>query len=138
MRSNFATLLKEDRHWHVLNINSASMGYLNLRLHLVIFHAMKMPYPKSVILHCINAVEYSIKPKDPATMEGGPPIQYHEQHLLLDQPGLQCEPGGDGEVFNPPLKLSLLILDQSHIIAEKFEIEMPPPKSAVTQPAVAQ
>jgi len=31
-------------------------------------------------------------------------------------------PGGDGEEFRPPLTLKVLILDQSHVIAEKFEI----------------
>jgi hypothetical protein len=60
-------------------------------------------------------------------MEGGPPIQYHEEHPLLNQQALQYEPGCDGKLFDPPRKFSLLILDQTHIIAEKFEIEEPPP-----------
>jgi len=50
-------------------------------------------------------------------------MKFHEEHPLLDTDHLQMVPGGDGEVFNPPLKLKLLILDQSHIIAERFEIE---------------
>ena len=31
--------------------------------------------------------------------------------------------GGDGDIFNQPLKLGVLIFDQSYVIAEKFEIE---------------
>jgi hypothetical protein len=57
------------------------------------------------------------------TIEGGPAVEYHEEHELLRSEHLQLVPGGDGEVFNPPLKLSVLIFDQSHVIAEKFEIE---------------
>jgi hypothetical protein len=32
-------------------------------------------------------------------------------------------PGGDGEQFDPPLRLGALLLDQSYVVAEKFEIQ---------------
>jgi len=62
---------------------------------------------------------------NPATIEGGPKIKYYETHKLLENGGLQMIPGGDGRLFDPPLKLGLLILDQSYVIAEKFEMEEP-------------
>ena len=60
---------------------------------------------------------------NPAIIEGGPLVEYRQEHELLNQKGLQLIPGRDGEVFNPPVKLCLLILDRSYVIAEKFEIE---------------
>ena len=68
-------------------------------------------------------MEYSIRPTNPNTIEGGPLVEFYEQHELLNAPRLQLIPGGDGEIFNPPLKLGVLIFDQSYVIAEKFEIE---------------
>jgi hypothetical protein len=56
-------------------------------------------------------------------LRGGPVIEFYEQHQLLDEERLQGVPGGDGEVFNPPLKFQLLILDQTYVIAERFEVE---------------
>jgi hypothetical protein len=55
----------------------------------------------------------------------------YNQHQMLDNNKLQLVPGGDGEVFAPPFKLKLLILDQSYVIAEKFEVDesFPPPKA---------
>jgi len=36
---------------------------------------------------------------------------------------LQYKPGDDGERYDPPLKLKLLKLDQSHVIAQQFTFE---------------
>jgi hypothetical protein len=71
---------------------------------------------------CTNVSDYSIRPRDPNTYEGGPPLEWHEHHRLLDSPGLQMIPGGDGEEFSPPRKLSVLVLGHSYVIAETFEI----------------
>ncbi len=98
-----------------------------LRLHLCVI-AFSFPGGSPPVFHelkitCSNAVEYYIRPKDPNTIEGGPCIHFYEQHQLLDDKRLQGVPGGDGEVFKPPLKLQLLILDQTYVIAERFEVE---------------
>jgi hypothetical protein len=62
---------------------------------------------------------------NPAIMMGGPVIELHEKHLLLEQSHLQMIPGGDGEIYRPPVPLKLLGLDQSYVIAERFELRTP-------------
>lgn len=104
-------------------IRWADMRHLTLRLLITLHKHPKSQLPNHLTILCTNAVEYSIRPKDRNTIEGGPLIEYYEDHTLLQDPGLQMIPGGDGEVFNPPLKLALLMLDQSYVIAEKFAIE---------------
>ena len=100
-------------------------GFMRLRLAVVIVadRGINPPEVKFCEIVCSNAVDYSIRPKNPAIIEGGPLVEFYEKHHLLENGKLEMVPGGDGEVFDPPLKLRLLILDQSHVIAEKFEIE---------------
>jgi hypothetical protein len=49
-------------------------------------------------------------------------MEFYERHPLLAREELQYVPHGDGKRFEPALKLALLVLDQSHFIAERFEI----------------
>ena len=114
----------------VLEIRYATMSYLGLRLALHLDNRRNQALPHSPTILCTNAVEYSIRPPDPNTVMGGPLVEFHETHELLLAPHLQMVPGGDGEVFDPPLKLGLLICDQTYVIAEKFEIEDPVPAPA--------
>ncbi len=72
---------------------------------------------------CANAVDYVIRPRNPNCIEGGPRIELHDHHPWLEDPRLQSVPGGDGEDFDPPLKLKLLVLEQCHVFAEKFQIQ---------------
>jgi hypothetical protein len=123
VNQNLATLLKEEPHrLRVLEILAAKMGYLALTLQVHVSDYPKCDY-RFVEITCTNAVDYSIRPPNPATIEGGPLIEYHEQHPLIEACG-QMIPGGDGEQFNPPLRLSALLLAQSHVIAEKFQIRI--------------
>lgn len=106
-------------------IMGTTTRYLNLKLHVrveVVSKETLQPL-QFVEIICTNAVDYVIRPRDPNCLEGGPLIELHEQHPWLDHPGLQGVPGGDGEMFDPPLKFRLLILEQTHVIAEKFEIQ---------------
>ncbi|MBN9692819.1 MAG: sel1 repeat family protein [Verrucomicrobia bacterium] len=84
---------------------------------------LKRPFEEMVVSEIVgvNAVDYSIRPRNPLIIEGGPELEFYDEHPLLNSPHLQLVPGGDGEVFRPPLQLKLLILDQSHIIAERFQ-----------------
>ena len=82
---------------------------------------------------CEGPVDYTLRPPNPATLMGGPHMKFHEQHPLLDDPQFQFRPGDDGERYDPPLKLKLLILDQSQIIAQRFLLEEPP-KTPVQKP----
>jgi hypothetical protein len=122
MNQNLATFLREEpERLRVLSIHAAKMGYLTLHLHVLVAGFPKCGYAH-VNLVCTNVVDYAIRPSDPATIEGGPLIEFHEQHPLIDACG-QMIPGGDGDQFDPPLKLSVLLLDQSYVVAEKFEIQ---------------
>jgi len=47
-------------------------------------------------------------------------MQYFETHPLLDSVYRGVPHTDDGEVFPSKLKFKLLIIDQSHIIAERF------------------
>lgn len=124
MNQDLGVLIKADSHrLQIFEIQRAQIGYLTLRLIVLTSSiARRHSFPQISEIICSNAVDYSIRPTDPNLIEGGPLMEFHEQHPLLDAGHLQMVPGGDGEVFNPPLKLKLLILDQSHIIAEKFEL----------------
>jgi hypothetical protein len=128
MNRDFVKMIQDNPNglW-ILGIRRADMRYLTLRLAITLHSHPNRENPNHLTILCRNAVEYSIRPKDPNTIEGGPHIEFYEDHNLLHNPGLQMIPGGDGEVFNPPLKLALLMLDQSYVIAEKFEIEGNPP-----------
>jgi hypothetical protein len=74
-------------------------------------------------IYAFGTADYSIRPPDPARIEGGPDIVFSTDDLRLAAPSLQQIPGGDGEAYDPPKRYQLLKLDQSWIIAERFEIE---------------
>jgi hypothetical protein len=108
----------------ILGIHGAEMGYLALRLKVHLENGQFAWYlncPVHII--CANAVAYSIQPTNPNTLMGGPLIEYHTEHELLNNGNLQMIPGTDGEVFKPPLKFALLIMDQSYVIAETFVVQ---------------
>ena len=124
MKQDFAKLIKDNPDClRALEIHSATMAHLRLCLAVHMENRRNPNLPRRPIIFCTNAVEYSIRPVNPNTYQGGPLVEFHEQHELLNAPHLQMIPGGDGEIFNPPLKLGVLIFDQSYVIAEKFEIE---------------
>jgi hypothetical protein len=128
MNQDLGTIIRADpRRLRILEIFRVGMGYL--KLHLTLHIGDYKGEFRFLEILCTNAVDYVIKPPNPAIIHGGPLIEYYEEHPRLNGPGMQCIPGGDGEQFNPPLKFKLLVLDQSQVIAEKFEI-LPGPKPA--------
>ena len=74
-------------------------------------------------IYAIHEQDYAIRPEDPNILAGGPPIKFSTDDPRLSDPGLQYISGGDGEVYNPPRRFQLLELNQTWIIAERFEIE---------------
>ncbi len=127
MERDFAKMITEEPlRFRVLRIRLADMLYLKVRLTIIIWKTLDRSFPGHVTILCTNAVDYSIRPPRPSTIEGGPLIEYYEEHELLKNEHLQMIPGGDGKVFNPRLKFGLLMLDQSYVIAERFEIVDPP------------
>lgn len=125
MKPDFATIIKANPlAMRALAISWVTLGHLRVRLALVMATSHNPQIPSYPIILCANAVDYIIRPMNPATIMGGPLVEYHDTHELLNRPLLQYVPGGDGEEFDPPLKLGLLMFDQSYVIAEKFEVEV--------------
>ena len=81
-------------------------------------------------IHAFGTADFALRPPNPATVMGGPEILWSKDDPRLAAPGLQYIPGGDGDTYNPPRQYQLLELDQSWIIAERFEIE-PLPQTRV-------
>lgn len=130
MKQDFAKLIKDNPDaLRALEIHHATMAHLRLRLAIHLDNRRNPELPRRPVILCTNAVEYSIRPMDSNTYVGGPLVEFHEEHELLNASHLQMIPGGDGAIFNPPLKLGVLIFDQSYVIAEKFEVEETQPVS---------
>ena len=123
MNKDFGLLIRENPHgFRTLGIKAAYLGHLALRFTVDVVVSGDNWIRAKYTIDCQNAVDYSIRPVNAAVIEGGPLVEYHEEHTLLNGPGLQCTPGGDGEVFDPPLVLRVLILGDSYVIAERFSI----------------
>jgi len=77
-----------------------------------------------VHIDCVNAVDYSIRPPNPAILGGGPLMEFHEQHPLMENIS-QIVPNTDGmETYDPPVKFGLLLIDQSYMIAGQFVLRI--------------
>jgi hypothetical protein len=71
-----------------------------------------------------DVIDYAIRPKDPGILMGGPQLKFSTDDPRLNDPRLQYIPHlDDGERFNPPRRYQLLELDQTWIIAVRFEVE---------------
>ena len=121
---DLAALLKENPNLcRVTGIFRADIAYL----HLVLFTRAAFDFGTFGItsfIHCVNAVDYSIRPPNPATLMGGPLIEFHEQHPLLAEVS-QTVPNSDGmETYDPPVKFGVLVMDQSYFIAGQFALRL--------------
>jgi hypothetical protein len=126
LRQELGKFLRETGNWSVLGIDaSVQMGSVfDLRL--------VNPDTRQCFwrVFAIGTADYAIRPSNPALIIGGPYIRLSTDDPRLSDPDLQYIPGGDGETFNPPRRYQLLELDQSWIVAERFEIE-PLPQTTV-------
>ena len=118
-------LLKQNpRLFNVLQIGSVRMtGFLRLELDVVLAsHDPVWGHVPHVKINCLNAVDYAIRPKPPEIIEGGKYVEYYEEHprLLTVSP---CVPHSDGrEQFKPTIRFKLLALENTWVIAERFEL----------------
>jgi hypothetical protein len=130
MQKDFAKLIRDYQARHnpliVLAFHLVLMRDSELRLTLDLAAKETIHNPQSTTIQCINAVDYSLNPPTPEILPGGPEIQYFDAHPLLEDKRLQRHSGGNGEVFHPPMKFGLLIVDQSYVIAESFLLEESP------------
>ena len=120
---DLGNLLKTNPYsFRVHKLFSANMpGFLKLELMvgIVVQHSHERLFTK---INCINAVDYALRPKPPNCLEGGDFVRYFEQHERLETIG-QDIPHSDGlESFNPPIKFTLLELEDTYVIAERFEM----------------
>jgi hypothetical protein len=71
-----------------------------------------------------DVIDYAIRPKKPNILEGGAQLKFSMDDPRLNDPRLQYIPHLDhGERFDPPRRYQLLELDQTWIIAVRFEVE---------------
>ena len=129
-RKELGKFLHETGSWSILSIRAVpDMGRVfDLRLG----HAdLRQVFWR---LHAIGTADFAIRPRNRMAMMGGPYIRLTTDDPRLSDPGLQCVPGGDGEIYQPPRRFQLLELEQSWIIAERFEIEPLPQVSTGPPP----
>jgi hypothetical protein len=100
------------------------MGYLRLALQARVTFFCESVFYQFINIDCINVVDYSLRPANPATLEGGPCIEYHETHERLEKVS-RSVPNTDGmETWNPAIRFALLRIDQSYVIAQRFEMSI--------------
>jgi hypothetical protein len=126
MSEGLSRIFKKDgmSRWNVLSVfgffRSGIMG------EILEFQVAMEKHPQPQIfwkIFAYGAADFAVRPKDPGTIEGGKPLRFSTTDPRLDDPGLQYVPGGDGEIYKPSRRYQLLELDQTWIIAERFEIE---------------
>ncbi len=123
VRYDLGGLLKANPHlYRIGELRIADMGYLRLELKAQVVFCAEDHFCQFVAIDCIKAVDYSMRPANPATLEGGPCLAYYEKHEPLETIS-QTVPNTDGmEVFKPPVQFALLRMDRSYIIAQRFEM----------------
>jgi hypothetical protein len=122
VKYDFGAMLKaRPQLCRISHLHSASMGWLGLSLQAqVVMDRVAI----TLLLDCINVVDYSLRPANPATLEGGPLIEYEEKHELLNSVS-RCVPKTDGEeIWDPSVKFAMLTIDQSYVIAQRFEVRI--------------
>ena len=126
-RKELSVFLTENRqYWAVLEIFSMNHGFVLPGRPNVVLDAILSSHKhpqKFWRIYAYEARDFAIRPPNPATIEGGPPMKFSIDDPRLADPKLQLIPGGDGEVNHPPKRYQLLELDQSWVIAVRFEIE---------------
>jgi hypothetical protein len=119
---DLAAMLKANPNLcRVIEIFRADIRYLKLTL--IARAAFEFTQSNFVAqIDCISAVDYSVRPPNPAILMGGPLIEFHEQHPLLAEVS-QTLPNSDGlQIYDPPIKFGVLQLDQTYVIAGQFAV----------------
>jgi len=128
MKQDLGALLKAGTSIQVFGVYRIDRAYPDLHFHAATkSHSRSGEIMQASIIFCHFARDYCIRPPNPSIIMGAPFIEYHDQHKLLDDPSLQYIPGNDdGERYDPPSQLKLLIMDQTFVIAQRFEIQFIP------------
>jgi hypothetical protein len=121
---DLGAMLKDNPHFYrISEIYKAKLSYLGLRLHATVT-LRTFPLLHHVEILCVNAVDFAVRPANPAILMGGPLLEFYEEHEMLESVS-QTVPNTDGmETWNPPIKFTLLQIDQSYAIAQRFELRI--------------
>ena len=119
---DLGAMLKDNpRLYRISQIYQAETSYLGLRLHATV--ALETISQRIAIL-CVNAVDFAIRPANPALLMGGPLLEFYEDHEML-QSVSRTIPNTDGlKTWDPSIKFALLKIDQSYAIAQCFELSI--------------
>jgi hypothetical protein len=129
-------LQAEPQAFRVQKVEAASMwGFLQLELTVALVRQNRNRGFQLVKINCINAVDYAIRPKPSHCLQGGDLVRYFEQHELLKTIGQDIPHTDGGEYFKPPIKFTLLELEDTYVIAERFEMTTFQPKQFPSPPA---
>jgi hypothetical protein len=125
LKYDFGAMLKaRPELCRISQLHTARMSWLGLSLQAHVVLSSLGHVGITLSLDCINVVDYYLRPANPATLEGGPLIEYEESHQLLNSVS-RCVPNTDGEeIWDPSVKFALLTIDQSYIIAQRFEVRI--------------
>ena len=118
-RQELGEFLQQGGGWRILKIMASPQ--LGNVFDVVIFQRQSQHVFWRIF--AIGTVDFMIRPPNPATLEGGPAIE------LSPHGPLQQIYDGDGEEVGLPRRFQTLKLDQSWIVAERFEIEARPQTS---------
>jgi hypothetical protein len=121
---DFGAMIKDDPCFcRILDTHRADIQYLGLRLQARCA-IRDCHFAQHVVIDCVTVADFAIRPTNPAILMGGPFLEFFEAHPLLQNVS-QTVPNTDGlKHFHPPVKFTLLMADQSHIIAQRFELLM--------------
>ena len=123
VRYDLGRMLKEHpRYYRITQLYIAKMGHLRLTLQATVAFFCQSVFDQSVGIDCINAVDYAIRPANPWLGGGGPCIEYLENHEALQNYSQTVPNTGGRKTFDPPVKFTMLSIDQSYVIAERFEL----------------
>ena len=80
---DFGDLIKKNPHrFRCLGINNVRIKYLAINLSLTLHDHESDSIFADVF--CVNAVDYSLRPRNPNCILGGPPPEFYEEHEMLD------------------------------------------------------
>jgi hypothetical protein len=101
---------------------------LNLRVGVVSLSRDRR-FLGDTVIRCHRALDWGLRPQSPGWLLGGAQLVLYDAVRLDVLQGLGVRdinmteiPGADGQVFDPPLQLRLLVLGRSWVVAERFEI----------------
>ena len=125
MRYNLRELLKcSPRAYQVYRLRAAKMNALQLNLQMEVIFGFDRGIRcfQLIDITCVNAVDYTIRPRDPRIIEGIPYIQHTENTGFLYNNIDRDAAPDSGKVVDPLPRVHRLGIDQSYVTAQRFEM----------------